>query len=49
MEEIIPLLADGRVPAAKLITNHFPLKDFREALRTFNERVDGALKVIVEP
>jgi len=49
MEEIIPLMADGRVPAAKLITHHFPLRDFREALRTFNERIDGALKVIVEP
>ncbi|TMF22835.1 MAG: zinc-binding dehydrogenase [Chloroflexi bacterium] len=49
MEEIIPLIADGRVPAAKLITHHFKLADFGEALRTFNERVDGALKVIVEP
>ena len=49
MEEVIPLMADGRIPAAKLITHHFKLTDFGEALRTFNERVDGALKVIVEP
>ncbi|HLZ47571.1 MAG TPA: zinc-binding dehydrogenase, partial [Candidatus Limnocylindria bacterium] len=49
MEEVIPLMADGRIPAAKLITHHFKLADFGEALRTFNERVDGALKVIVEP
>src|SRR3979490_2232492 len=49
MEEVIPLMADGRIPAVKLITHHFPLRDFREALPTFNERVDGALKVIVEP
>src|SRR5438034_5595221 len=49
MEEIIPLMADGRIPAAKLITHHFKLADFGDALRTFNERVDGALKVIVEP
>ena len=49
MEEVIPLIADGRIPAARLITHHFPLKDFAEALRTFNERVDGALKVIIEP
>ncbi len=49
MEEIIPLIADGRVPAGKLITHHFPLRKFGDALRTFNERVDGALKVIVEP
>jgi threonine dehydrogenase-like Zn-dependent dehydrogenase len=49
MEEVIPLMSDARVPAAKLITNHFPLSRFADALRTFNERVDGALKVIVEP
>ena len=49
MEEVIPLIADGRIPAARLITHHFPLKDFAQALRTFNERVDGALKVIIEP
>ena len=49
MEEVIPLIADGRIPAAKLITHHFALRDFRNALRTFNERIDGALKVIVEP
>lgn len=49
MEEVIPLMTDGRIPAAKLITHHFPLARFADALRTFNERVDGALKVIVEP
>ena len=49
MEEVIPLIADGRIPAGKLITHHFKLSAFAEALRTFNERVDGALKVIVEP
>lgn len=49
MEEVIPLMTDGRIAAAKLITHHFKLADFSAALRTFNERVDGALKVIVEP
>lgn len=49
MEEVIPLLADGRIPAARLITHHFPLAEFSQALSTFNERRDGALKVIVQP
>ena len=49
MEEVMPLMSDGRVPAARLITHHFPLAKFGDALRTFNERIDGALKVIVEP
>jgi L-iditol 2-dehydrogenase len=33
----------------ELITHHFPLSSFPEALDTFNERRDGALKVIVQP
>jgi L-iditol 2-dehydrogenase len=49
MEEVIPLMHDGRIPAGALITHHFKLADFKEALRTFNERIDGAMKVIVEP
>jgi L-iditol 2-dehydrogenase len=49
MEEVIPLMTDGRIPAEKLITHHFKLADFADALRTFEGRVDGALKVIVEP
>src|SRR3979411_2105679 len=36
MEEVIPLMADGRIPAAKLITHHFKLAAFAEALRAFN-------------
>ena len=49
VDEVIPLMADGRIAAGKLITHHFKLRDFAEALRTFNERLDGAIKVIVEP
>jgi L-iditol 2-dehydrogenase len=49
MEEVMPLMADGRIPAGELVTHHFPLARFADALRTFNERIDGALKVIVEP
>src|SRR5438093_99827 len=45
MEEVIPLIADGRIPAAKLITHPFTLSQFGQALRTFNERGDGALQV----
>ena len=49
MEEVIPLMADGRIDAASLITHHFKLADFGQALLTFNERIDGAMKVIVTP
>jgi L-iditol 2-dehydrogenase len=49
MRHVLPLVADGRIRAADLVTHRFPLDDFGEALATFNERRDGAMKVIVEP
>lgn len=49
MRHVLPLVADGRIRAADLITHRFPLDRFDDALATFNERRDGAMKVIVEP
>ncbi|NOY57251.1 MAG: alcohol dehydrogenase catalytic domain-containing protein [Actinobacteria bacterium] len=49
MRHVIPLVVDGRIRVRELITHHFALDDFATALQTFNERRDGALKVIVEP
>jgi L-iditol 2-dehydrogenase len=49
MADVIPLVVDGRIRVRELHTHTFPLAEFAGALRTFNERRDGALKVIVEP
>lgn len=49
MTDVIPLVVDGRIRVRELHTHTFPLEQFPLALRTFNERRDGALKVIVEP
>ena len=49
MRHVIPLVSDGRIRAAELVTHHFPLDEFEGALATFNDRTDGAMKVIVEP
>lgn len=49
MRHVLPLVADGRIRAKDLITHRFPLESFGDALTTFNERKDGAMKVIVEP
>lgn len=49
MADVIPLVVDGRIRVRELHTHTFPLVEFAAALRTFNERIGGALKVIVEP
>ena len=49
MRRVIPLVVDGRIRAKELITHRFPLQEFGDALATFNERRDGAMKVIIEP
>jgi L-iditol 2-dehydrogenase len=49
MRHVIPLVAAGRIRAKKLVTHHFPLENFGEALDTFNERRGCAMKVIIEP
>ena len=49
MHEAIALAAAGKIRLGELITHRFALTEYAEALRTFTERVDGALKVIVHP
>lgn len=48
-EEVVPLVADGRIDVQSLITHTFALQDFDDALETFNERKGGAIKVLVKP
>jgi L-iditol 2-dehydrogenase len=49
MRRAMPLVSDGRIRVNELHTHTFPLDEFRTAIDTFNERRDGALKVIIEP
>ncbi|MBI3078948.1 MAG: zinc-binding dehydrogenase, partial [Deltaproteobacteria bacterium] len=48
-EEVIPLIANGRINARALVTHIFPLAEFHKAYETFTKRIDGALKVLVQP
>jgi L-iditol 2-dehydrogenase len=45
----LALLADGKVDVTGLVTHHFPLSSFAEAWRTFVERRDGAIRVMLHP
>ncbi len=48
-EEVIPLIASGRLDVRSVTTHAFPLRDFATAYQTFIQRLDGALKVLVQP
>ncbi|GAB4243453.1 MAG: alcohol dehydrogenase catalytic domain-containing protein [Thermoleophilia bacterium] len=48
-EAALGLIANGSVEAGPILTHTFPLEKFGEALATFVERRDGALKVVVNP
>ena len=45
----LTLLAHGKVDVERLVTHRFPLIVFDEAWRTFTERRDGAIRVMLEP
>ncbi|MGZ8754325.1 MAG: zinc-dependent alcohol dehydrogenase, partial [Acidimicrobiia bacterium] len=47
--EVIPLIAAGKIDVDIVTTHRFPLKDFGLAYETFTERIDGAIKVLVQP
>lgn len=49
MRRVIPFIANGRMRVKELITHHFSLADYGEALATFNDRASGAIKIIVHP
>lgn len=48
MHHVIPLVMDGRIRVRELLTHTFALEEFAEGLATFNERRDGAIKVVFE-
>ena len=45
----LALMAQGRLQAKPLITHYFPLPEINRAIKTFAQRLEGAIKVIVEP
>jgi len=48
-EEVIPLIAEGKLDVDMVTTHRFPLQDFATAYETFTGRLDGAIKVLIQP
>ncbi len=47
--KVVSLIGSGRLVVKDLITHAFALERFAEALQTFENRRDGAIKVVIEP
>ena len=48
-EEILSLIAAGKIDMTPLITHTYPLKDIEAAYRLFEEKRDGVMKVAIRP
>lgn len=49
LEEVVPLVADGRIQVKPLISHTFKLKDYADALKTFHDRSSGSVKILIKP
>ena len=49
MRRVMPFVEGGTMRVREIITHHFPLSDYAEALATFQDRSSGAIKIIVQP
>ena len=45
----LELLSQGKIDVTSLVTHHFPLERFEDAWRTFMERREGAIRVMLHP
>ena len=47
LDEVMGLIAEGRIDTSPLISRRYPLNDILEAYRAFEAREDGCLKVVI--
>lgn len=47
--KVIDLIASSRMNVGEMVTHTFSLDDVDEAFRTFENRIDGAMKVVIYP
>lgn len=48
MQATLDFISDGRIRAGDIITHRFPLEEFARALEVTDQRVDGAMKVLID-
>jgi threonine dehydrogenase-like Zn-dependent dehydrogenase len=49
IEEAMQLLADKKLQLLPMITHRFPLEETAQAFKTFEDKVDNALRIVIEP
>ena len=48
MQATLDFIQDGRIRAGDIITHRFPLSEFARALEVTDQRIDGAMKVMID-
>ncbi|MEA5050105.1 MAG: alcohol dehydrogenase catalytic domain-containing protein [Oscillospiraceae bacterium] len=48
-DKVLHFLADGTIDGKRLVTHTFPLEDYEKAVDIFENRRDGAMKVVIHP
>jgi L-iditol 2-dehydrogenase len=49
MRRVMPLVEQGRMRVHELVTHHFPLDEYQQALVTYGDPAAGAIKIVIEP
>ncbi len=47
--EVLELIAQGKIDTTPLITHRYKLADIEEAYRVFEQKLDGVIKIAIEP
>lgn len=48
MQATLDFIQDGRIRGGDIITHRFPLEEFARALEVTDQRIDGAMKVLID-
>jgi threonine dehydrogenase-like Zn-dependent dehydrogenase len=46
---LLQKIIDGEIDPSKIITHHLKLKDAPEAYKTFSDKKEGCIKVVMKP